>query len=63
MKGGDVWVFVLALAITGAVYERDARAIRESRVRKGVSWARGSGFKDWGLEEDEENEEDNTNPE
>ncbi|KAI1204205.1 uncharacterized protein F4807DRAFT_448579 [Annulohypoxylon truncatum] len=57
MKGGDVWVFVLALAITGAVYERDARAIRESRVRKGVSWARGSGFKDWGLEDDDEREE------
>ncbi|OTA56654.1 hypothetical protein K449DRAFT_416344 [Hypoxylon sp. EC38] len=57
MKGGDVWVFVLALAITGAVYERDARALRESHVRKGVSWVRGAGFRDWGLEEDEEEEE------
>ncbi|KAI1405052.1 hypothetical protein F4819DRAFT_445592 [Hypoxylon fuscum] len=58
MKGGDVWVFVFALAITGAVYERDARAIRESRVRKGISWARGTGFRDsWGLEEDDEEEE------
>ncbi|OTA99754.1 hypothetical protein M426DRAFT_16151 [Hypoxylon sp. CI-4A] len=60
MKGGDVWVFVLALAITGAVYERDARAIRETRVRKGLSWVQGAGFRDWGLEEDEieEGEED-----
>lgn len=56
MKGGDVWVFVLALAITGAVYERDARAIREGRVRKGISWVRGTEFRDWGLEEDEEEE-------
>ncbi|KAI0879977.1 uncharacterized protein GGS22DRAFT_176130 [Annulohypoxylon maeteangense] len=56
MKGGDVWIFVLAIAITGAVYERDARAIRETHVKKGVSWARGSGFKDWGLENDIENE-------
>ncbi|KAI2462956.1 hypothetical protein F4781DRAFT_418123 [Annulohypoxylon bovei var. microspora] len=57
MKGGDVWVFVLALAITGAVYEKDAKAIHDSRVRKGVSWAQGAGFKDWGLEEDDEREE------
>ncbi|KAI1097386.1 hypothetical protein F4804DRAFT_327757 [Jackrogersella minutella] len=59
MKGGDVWLFVLALAITGAVYERDAKGIRESNVRKGVSWARGAGFKDWGMEENEENDNGN----
>ncbi|OTB10265.1 hypothetical protein K445DRAFT_323129 [Daldinia sp. EC12] len=58
MKGGDVWVFVLALAITGAVYERDARAIRESRVRKGLSWVRGTEFRDWGLEDEDEVGED-----
>ncbi|KAI2627664.1 hypothetical protein GGR54DRAFT_636792 [Hypoxylon sp. NC1633] len=57
MKGGDVWVFVLALAITGAVYERDARAIRDSRGRKVVSWVRGAGFRDWGVDEDEEEAE------
>ncbi|KAL7622655.1 hypothetical protein AAE478_008168 [Parahypoxylon ruwenzoriense] len=57
MKGGDIWVFVLALAITGAVYERDARAIRESRVRKGISWVRGTEFRDWGIEEEEEEED------
>ncbi|KAJ8120535.1 hypothetical protein ONZ43_g2776 [Nemania bipapillata] len=54
MRGGDVWLFALALAITGAVYERDARAIREANVRKGISWLRGTGFRDWGLEEEDE---------
>jgi hypothetical protein len=54
MRGGDVWLFALALAITGAVYERDARAIREASVRKGISWLRGTSFKDWGIEEDDE---------
>ncbi|KAI1856069.1 hypothetical protein JX265_011966 [Neoarthrinium moseri] len=58
MKGGDVWVFVLALAITGAVYERDARAIREGTWRKGVSWIRGTDWRDWELEEEDEDERD-----
>jgi hypothetical protein len=57
MRGGDVWLFALALAITGAVYERDARAIRETNVRKGISWLRGTGFRDWGLEEEGELDE------
>ncbi|KAI3330247.1 hypothetical protein F4824DRAFT_479230 [Ustulina deusta] len=57
MRGGDVWLFALALAITGAVYERDARAIREANVRKGISWIRGTGFRDWGLEEEDELEQ------
>jgi hypothetical protein len=57
MGGGDVWVFVLALMVTGVVYERDARAIRESQWRRGVSWIRGEGFRDWSIEEDEEDEE------
>lgn len=56
MKGGDVWMFVLALMATGVVYERDRKAIREANWRKGVSWVRGEGFKDWGAEEDEEEE-------
>lgn len=56
MQGGDVWVFVLALAITGAVYEKDARAIKEGNWRKGVSWVRGTSWKDWEVEEDEEEE-------
>ena len=53
MKGGDVWVFVLALMLTGVVYERDARAIKEGNWRKGISWVRGEGWRDWSMEEDE----------
>jgi hypothetical protein len=53
MKGGDLWVFVVALAITGAVYEKDARAIREGNWRKGVSWIRGTDWRDWEVEEEE----------
>lgn len=57
MKGGDLWVFVLALAITGVVYERDAKAIKESPFRKGVSWIRGEGFRDWTVIDDEAEDE------
>ncbi|KAH7311697.1 hypothetical protein B0I35DRAFT_70664 [Stachybotrys elegans] len=57
MKGGDVWVFALALMVTGVVYERDARAIREGQWRKGMSWVRGEGWRDWAVEEDAEDEE------
>ena len=53
MKGGDVWVFVLALMVTGVVYERDATALREAHFRKGVSWVRGEGWRDWSIQEDE----------
>ncbi|KAI0008355.1 hypothetical protein F4779DRAFT_452440 [Xylariaceae sp. FL0662B] len=56
MRGGDVWLFVLALAVTGAVYERDARAIRERNWRRGVSWIRG--IRDWGLEDEEDGDRD-----
>lgn len=58
LRGGDLWVFVAALAVTGAVYERDARAIREANWRKGVSWVRGSDWRDWALEEDDEENDD-----
>ncbi|KAG7286438.1 hypothetical protein NEMBOFW57_008748 [Staphylotrichum longicolle] len=54
MKGGDLWVFVAALMVTGVVYERDAKAIKEGSWRKGISWVRGEGWRDWGMEEDEE---------
>ncbi|GJC89093.1 hypothetical protein ColLi_11931 [Colletotrichum liriopes] len=56
MKGGDVWVFVMALMLTGVVYERDARAVKEGSWRKGISWVRGEGFKDWSIDEDVEEE-------
>ncbi|TWU76086.1 hypothetical protein ED733_007635 [Metarhizium rileyi] len=60
MKGGDVWVFVLALMVTGVVYERDASAIREREWRKGVSWIRGEGWRDWAIDEDEDADVYNT---
>ncbi|KAK0744330.1 hypothetical protein B0T21DRAFT_280761 [Apiosordaria backusii] len=58
MKGGDVWVFVAALMLTGIVYERDARAIKEGSWRKGISWVRGEGFRDWGVEVEEGEEQE-----
>jgi hypothetical protein len=56
MRGGDVWVFVAALMVTGVVYERDARAMKEERWRKGMSWVRGEGWVDWAAEGEEEEE-------
>lgn len=58
MRGGDVWVFVLALMVTGVVYERDARAIREGEWRKGMSWVRGEGWRDWGADEESDDDGD-----
>ena len=58
MQGGDVWVFVTALLVTGMVYEKDKEAIREAYLRKGVSWFRGTGWKDWGVEETGMSDED-----
>ena len=58
MQGGDVWVFVMALLLTGLVYEKDKKAIREGYFRKGVSWVRGTGWKDWGVEETEMSDEE-----
>lgn len=49
-RGGDIWVFVLALMLTGVVYERDARAVRERSWRSGISWIRGEGWRDWAVE-------------
>jgi hypothetical protein len=42
VPGGEVGLFVLALAAVGAVYEVDREAVRGSVVRKGVRWLRGS---------------------
>lgn len=63
MKAGDVWVFVLAVMLTGIVYEKDAQAVREGGWRKGISWIRGQGFRDWATEEDEEEGEGNEDQE
>ncbi|KAI0021750.1 hypothetical protein F4780DRAFT_789797 [Xylariomycetidae sp. FL0641] len=57
VRGGDVGLFVLALAAAGVVYERDARAVREKGWRKGISWVRGTEFRDWGMEEGEDEDE------
>lgn len=57
MKGGDVWVFALALMVTGVVYERDAKAIRENSWRKGMSWVRGEGWRDWSIEDEDDEDE------
>lgn len=58
MRGGDVWVFVAALMLTGVVYERDARAVKEAGWRKGISWVRGEGWRDWAAVEEEGEEGD-----
>ena len=58
MKGGDVWVFVLALMLTGIVYERDAKAVKEGTWRKGISWVRGEGFRDWAAVDEELEDEE-----
>lgn len=57
-RGGDVAVFMLALLLMGTAYERDARAVREPTWRKGISWVRGEGWRDWAAEEDEDEDED-----
>lgn len=53
MQGGDVWLFVFAMLLTGVVYEKDRKAVREDYLRKGISWVRGTGWKDWAIEEDD----------
>ena len=57
MKGGDVWLFVLALMVSGVVYERDATAVRERQWRKGLSWVRGEGWRDWALEDNDDDDD------
>ncbi|KAG5998196.1 hypothetical protein E4U52_001344 [Claviceps spartinae] len=53
VRGGDVGVFVLALALTGVAYERDAQAaVPERQWRKGISWLRGEGWRDWARDEE-----------
>jgi hypothetical protein len=59
MKGGDVWLFALALMITNVVYQRDAQAVREAGWRKGISWVRGEGWHDWAVEDEEVEGNDN----
>lgn len=58
MRAGDVWVFVLAIMITGMVYEKDKESVHEETWRKGISWIRGQGFRDWAIEAIEDAEEE-----
>lgn len=52
VRGGDVGLFVASLMVINVVYERDARALRSGPVRRGVSYIRGEGLRDWVAEED-----------
>ncbi|CAK7224970.1 hypothetical protein SCUCBS95973_005699 [Sporothrix curviconia] len=57
-QGADVLVFVASLLVAGAVYERQASAVREPAWRKGVSWVRGEGWRDWAIEDEDEDEDE-----
>lgn len=41
LKGGDVWLFVAALAVVNAVYTKDHDAIKGGVVRRVVAGLRG----------------------
>ena len=46
VRNGDVWVFVMGLALIGAVYEADPDAVQGSYVRKALGFLRGDGWVD-----------------
>ena len=58
VRGGDVGLFVASLMVINVVYERDARALRSGGFRRGVSYMRGEGLRDWVAEEDRRIEEE-----
>lgn len=41
LKGGDVWLFVAALAVINAVYTKDQNVIRGGAVRRVIAGLRG----------------------
>ena len=41
LKGGDVWLFVAALAVVNAVYTKDHNAIKGGAVRRVIAGLRG----------------------
>lgn len=43
---GDVWIFVMALALTGAVYEVDSEAVQGRLFRKAFGFLRGEDWTD-----------------
>lgn len=40
-KGGDVWLFVVSLAIVNMVYTKDAEAVKGGLFRRAVAGLRG----------------------
>lgn len=40
-KGGDVWLFVVSLAIVNMVYTKDREAVRSGLFRRAVAGLRG----------------------
>ena len=50
-RGGDVWVFVVGLAVLNCVYEKDRSAVRGGGARMGVGWLRGEEV--WGGRDEE----------
>jgi len=54
VKGGDVWVFVVGLALVGGVYEAQPEAVRGAFVRKGLGVLRGEGWVDRAVKGKEE---------
>jgi hypothetical protein len=60
VRGGEVGLFVLALAAVGVVYEVDRDAVRGSVTRKGVRWLRGDERENGGKKrKNKENENEN----
>lgn len=45
-KGGELWVFVLAWALTGAILETRPSAVQGRGIRKLLAWLKGDGFED-----------------
>lgn len=46
VRNGDVWVFVMGLALIGAIYEADPEAVQGSPLRKALGFLRGEGWVD-----------------
>lgn len=53
MKGGDVGLFVVGLALVGGVYEARPSAVRGALIRKGLGILRGDGWVDRAVKEKE----------
>lgn len=45
-KGGELWVFVLAWALMGAILEARPSAVQGRGIRKAFAWLKGDGFED-----------------